>query len=400
MRLIADLHVHSRHSRATSPQMELPSLSRWAKIKGIDILGTGDFTHPQWFDTLRKNLIPEGNGLHLYDGTRFLLTAEISAIWSQGGRVRKVHVVVLAPSIAAVGRINRALGTIGNLGADGRPILGISAERLATAIWSESPEAEIIPAHIWTPWFSLFGSRSGFDSLQECFGPHSGRIFAVETGLSSDPPMNWRLSALDSFALVSNSDAHSPNKLGREATIFDLFEPSYDEIIAAMKGRDPAHLLGTIEFFPQEGKYHYDGHRACGIVLSPRESMKHDNRCPVCGRPLTIGVMHRVEDLADRDEDTLPTDRPSYWSLVPLEEIIAQAAGVGVKTKTVAREYERLIERFGNELRILLDLPTKELGVGIAAPILEGISKVRSGELNVDPGYDGVYGKVTIPIER
>ncbi len=380
--------------------MELSSLSHWAKMKGINILGTGDFTHPEWFKNLRKNLIPEGNGLHLYNEMRFVLTAEISAIWSQGGRVRKVHLVILAPSLAAVERINHDLGTIGNLAADGRPILGISAERLATAIWNASPEAEIIPAHIWTPWFSLFGSRSGFDSLEECFGPHSDRIFAVETGLSSDPPMNWRLSALDSLTLVSNSDAHSPNKLGREATLFDLFEPSYDEIIAAMKGRDPARFLGTIEFFPQEGKYHYDGHRTCGIVLSPRESMKQNDRCPVCGRPLTVGVMHRVEDLADREEHELPTDRAPYRSLVPLEEIIAQALEIGVNTKGVTHQYERLIERFGNEFRILLDLPTDELRRDTPALILQGISKVRSGELRIDPGYDGVYGKVTIPIDR
>jgi len=399
MRLIADLHLHSRFSRATSPQMDLASLAHWAKIKGIGLLGTGDFTHPQWLKELRDGLVAEGNGLYRYDDVRFMFTSEISAIWSQDGRVRKVHVLVLAPSLDAVERIDRDLSLIGNLASDGRPILGISAQRLAEVVWNAEETAELIPAHIWTPWFSVFGSRSGFNSLEECFGKHTKRIFAIETGLSSDPPMNWRLSALDHLTLISNSDAHSPSKLGREATLFDLPEPSYESVIAAMKTRDPTRFLGTIEFYPQEGKYHYDGHRKCGVVLSPREAMKLDNTCPVCGKPLTIGVLHRIEDLADRSDGSATSVHPAYRNLVPLEEIIAQALGVGVKTKTVSREYTRLIEEFGDEFRILLDLPREELEGHVPSRILAGIMHVRSGDVEITPGYDGVYGQVRIPLD-
>ncbi len=399
MRLIADLHIHSRFSRATSPEMDLPALTRWSKIKGIDILGTGDFTHPQWFNTLQAGLVPEGGGLYRYEETLFLLTAEVAAIWSQDGRVRKVHLLVLAPSLEAVARINRELARIGNLAADGRPMLGISAKRLVEAVWTAEPAAEVIPAHAWTPWFSIFGSRSGFDSLEECFGEHTRRIFAIETGLSSDPAMNWRLSSLDEITLVSNSDAHSPAKLGREVTLFDLAAPSYEGIVAAMKERDPSRFLGTIEFFPEEGKYHFDGHRACGVVLSPREAMAKDNRCPVCGKPLTIGVMHRVEELADRPEGETPQGRIPYRSLVPLEEIIAQAMGLQPGTKGVTQEYERLVGRLGSEFHILLDLSEEALGKETPPRILQAIRKVRAGELEIEPGHDGVYGKVTIPLD-
>ncbi len=399
MRLIADLHIHSRFSRATSPEMDLPALARWAKVKGIDILGSGDFTHPQWFNTLEAGLVPAGDGVYRYEETLFMLTAELAAIWSQAGQVRKVHLLVLAPSLEAVARINCELARIGNLAADGRPMLGISAKSLVEAIWSAEPNAEVIPAHAWTPWFSVFGSRSGFDSLEECFGEHTERIFAIETGLSSDPAMNWRLSCLDEIALVSNSDAHSPAKLGREVTLFDLPTPSYDGIVVAMKERDPSRFLGTIEFFPQEGKYHYDGHRACGIVLAPREAMAKGNRCPICGKPLTIGVMHRVEELADRPEGEGSTGRVTYRSLVPLAEVIAQAIGFQPGTKSVTQEYERLIGHFGSEFRILLDLQEDELRKATSPRLLQAIGKVRAGELDIEPGYDGVYGKVTIPLD-
>jgi uncharacterized protein (TIGR00375 family) len=399
MRLIADLHIHSRFSRATSPRMDLESLAHWARIKGIGLLGTGDFTHPQWLKELKDGLLPDGNGLFRYGGVRFMLTSEISLIWKQDGRVRKVHVLVLAPSLESVKRIDRDLALIGNLTSDGRPILGISAQHLAEIVWNADETAELIPAHIWTPWFSIFGSRSGFDSLEDCFGAYTKRIFAIETGLSSDPPMNWRLSALDHLTLISNSDAHSPSKLGREATLFDLPEPSYTSVIEAMKTCDEAHFLGTIEFYPQEGKYHYDGHRKCGVALSPREAMKLNNICPVCGKPLTIGVMHRVEDLADRQDARGLSVRPPYRSLVPLEEIISQAVGVGVKTKTVSREYARLIEEFGDEFRILLDLPPEEMEGRVPERILRGIMHVRSGNVQITPGYDGVYGKVHIPLD-
>jgi len=399
MRLIADLHIHSRFSRATSPRMNLELLAHWAKIKGIGLLGTGDFTHPQWLKELKDGLLPDGNGLFCYGGVRFMLTSEISLIWKQGERVRKVHILILAPSFESVKRINHDLALIGNLASDGRPILGISAQQLAKIVWNADETAELIPAHVWTPWFSVFGSRSGFDSLEECFGAHTKRIFAIETGLSSDPPMNWRLSTLDSLTLISNSDAHSPSKLGREATLFDLPDPSYGSVIEAMKTRDPANFLGTIEFYPQEGKYHYDGHRKCGVVLSPRETIAHNNICPVCGKPLTIGVLHRVEDLADRADGSASVDRPPYTSLVPLEEIISQAVGVGVKTKTVSREYVRLIEEFGDEFRILLDLPREEMEGRVPEPILRGIMRIRSGDVTITPGYDGLYGQVHIPTD-
>lgn len=398
MRLIADLHIHSRYSRATSPETDLPHLVRWAKRKGIDLLGTGDFTHPEWLQSLEKTLLPEANGLARYEGIWFLPTAEVAAIWNQDGKTRKVHLLVLAPSLEAASRINRALSRIGNLAADGRPMLGISAERLVETIWNAAPAAEVIPAHAWTPWFSVFGSRSGFDRLEECFGRHTERIFAIETGLSSDPAMNGRVSSLDRIALVSFSDAHSPSRLGREATLFELPEPSYDGIVAALKARDPARFLGTVEFFPEEGKYHYDGHRACGVVLSPREAIARGNLCPSCGKPLTIGVMHRVEELADRPEGEGPPARIPYRRLVPLDEIIAQALGTGPDTKGVLEEYERLVHNYGSEFRILLDLPAEDLARHTPPQILEGIRKVRAGELKIEPGYDGVFGKVTIPL--
>ena len=379
--------------------MDLPALARWAAVKGIDVLGSGDFTHPQWFTTLEAGLVPADDGLYRHGETLFMLTAEVAAIWSQAGRVRKVHLLVLVPSLEGAARVNRELAQIGNLAADGRPMLGIAAQSLVEAIWGAEPKAVVIPAHVWTPWFSVFGSRSGFDSLEECFGKHTDRIFAVETGLSSDPAMNWRLSGLDEIALVSNSDAHSPAKLGREVSLFDLPAASYNGIVAAMKERDPTRFVGTIEFFPQEGKYHYDGHRACGIVLEPREAMAKDNRCPVCGRPLTIGVMHRVEELADRPEGWTTPGRVPFRSLVPLEEIIAQAIGVQPGTKRVAQEYERLIGHFGSEFRILLDLQEDELRKATSPRLLQAIRKVRAGELDIEPGYDGVYGKINIPLD-
>ena len=400
MRLISDLHIHSRFSRATSPQMELPSLVQWAKKKGIDLLGTGDFTHPQWFDHLEAHLVPQGNGLYRYEDVWFLPTAEISSIWSQDGAVRKVHLVLLAPSLETVAKINATIGRIGNLAADGRPIFGLSAKRLVEIIWDVESTVEVIPAHAWTPWFSVFGSRSGFDSLDACFGEHVERIFALETGLSSDPAMNWRVSTLDDLALISCSDAHSPSKLGREATLFDLPEPSYEGMISALKTRDPEKFLGTIEFYPEEGKYHYDGHRACGVVLTPQESLDKQNICPVCGKPLTLGVLHRVEELADRAEGVDPTGRMPYRSLVPLEEIIAQALGVQPGTKTVESEYERLIVHFGNEFRILIELPEEALARRTPTRVLDGIMKVRVGNLRIEPGYDGVYGKISIPFDE
>jgi uncharacterized protein (TIGR00375 family) len=380
--------------------MDLPHLSQWAKWKGIDILGTGDFTHPDWFRELTENLVPAGEGIYRHGETLFLLTAELSAIWSQDGRVRRVHFLVLAPDLAAVARINRELSRLGNLSADGRPTFGISGERLVATVLGACPEAVVIPAHAWTPWYSIFGANSGFDSLEEALGKAAQHVFAIETGLSSDPAMNWRLSALDRVSLVSFSDAHSPSRLGREACVFDLPEPSYRGLVDAIRSKDRAKFLYTIEFFPQEGKYHYDGHRACGVVFSPKETQASGGRCPMCGRPLTVGVMHRVEALADRPEGFVPPSAIPYRSLVPLEEIIAQVLRLGRATKGVQEEYIRLVTHFGSEFRILLDLPEEELAPATPPKILTAIRKVRAGELEIRPGYDGVYGEIRIPVEE
>ncbi len=400
MRVIADLHIHSRYSRATSREMDLPHLARWARWKGIDLLGTGDFTHPEWFRTLKESLEPAGEGIYRYQGANFLLTVELSAVWNQDGRVRRVHFLVLAPDIPGAERINEELGKLGNLAADGRPTFGVPGKRLLEVVFGAEPEAVVIPAHAWTPWYSIFGSNSGFDSLEEALGEMAGKIFAIETGLSSDPPMNWRLSALDRLSLVSFSDAHSPAKLGREACVFDLPELSYRELVAAIRDRDPTRFLFTVEFFPEEGKYHYDGHRSCGVVLHPREAERLGNRCPVCGRPLTVGVLHRVEELADRPEGYRPEGVVPYRSLVPLEEIIAQALGKRPGTKGVRQEYLRLVERFGGEFRVLLDLPEEEIRREIPERIAQAILKVRHGELEIRPGYDGVYGEIRIPLDE
>ena len=402
MKFIADFHLHSKYSRATSKRMDLEHLDKWAKIKGIKVLGTGDFTHPEWLKILKEKLIPAEPGLFklstrpgLVDETRFILTSEISCIYSKNGKVRKIHIIIFAPSLEIVEKINAHLGWIGNLKADGRPILGMDAKELAKTVLGISEDCLIVPAHAWTPWFSIFGSRSGFNSIEECFEDYSKYIYAVETGLSSDPPMNWRVSALDKITLISCSDAHSPQKIGREACIFDI-EISYPKILEAIKSKDPQKFLYTIEFFPQEGKYHYDGHRNCQTSLSPQESKKYNNICPVCGRPLTIGVLNRVEKLADRPEDLKPEGAIPFKSLVPLNEIIAEGFGINTGTKQVKMEYKSLIRKFGNEFKILLEAPREELAAATLPEIAEGIIKVREGKVHITPGFDGVYGKIRI----
>jgi len=405
MRFIADFHIHSKYSRATSPDMDLECLDKWAKIKGIKVLGTGDFTHPEWFKNLKEKLKPAEPGLFKLkqetrqpdnQTTRFILTTEISCIYSKKNRVRKVHIIIFAPSFEAVDNINARLGLIGNLKSDGRPILGLDAKELAKIVLGASADCLVVPAHIWTPWFSLFGSKSGFDSIEECFEEYSKYIYAGETGLSSDPAMNWRLSALDKIALISNSDSHSPSKVGREANVFELPFLSYDSIATAIKTKDPQNFLETIEFFPEEGKYHYDGHRSCEIVLSPKESKKYNGICPACGKPLTIGVMNRVEELADRAEGFKPKNAIPFKSLVPLGEIIAESLGMGVSAKQVQLEYKNLIKKFGSEFKILLDATESELEFAALPEIAEGIIRVREGKVYIEPGYDGVYGKVKI----
>ncbi|HUV81380.1 MAG TPA: endonuclease Q family protein [Patescibacteria group bacterium] len=399
MEFIADFHIHSKYSRATSPQMDLEYLDAVARIKGIKVLGTGDFTHPAWLENLKEKLEPAEPGLfklkNSNSGTRFVLTAEISCIYSKGGKVRKIHIIIFAPDFQAVEKINTQLNWIGNLKSDGRPILGLDAKELAKIALSASPDCLVVPAHIYTPWFSLFGSKSGFDSIEECFEEYSKYIFAGETGLSSDPPMSWRNSNLDKIALISNSDAHSPAKLGREANVFDT-ELGYQSIVEAIKTKNSREFLYTIEFFPEEGKYHFDGHRNCGIRFSPQETKKHNGLCPVCGKPLTVGVLNRIEELADREEGFIPEKSLPFKSLVPLGEIIADVLNCSVGTKAVEKEYKDLIEKFGSEFKVLLNISEKELAAATLVEISQAVIRVREGKVIKEPGYDGVYGKIKI----
>ncbi len=403
MRFIADFHLHSKFSRATSKDMEVETLVRWAKKKGIGLLGTGDFTHPTYFAELRSKLEPLGNGLFKLrrgdQGIRYILTTEVSNIYSQDGRVRRIHTLIFAPSFEVAETIRSKFGNLGKLSSDGRPIFSFSAKDLAKMVLDISADCLIIPAHAWTPWFSIFGANSGFDSVEECFGELSPQIHAIETGLSSDPEMNWRLSALDSLTLMSNSDAHSPNRLGREANVFNA-ELDYYEIAETIRKKDRKRLLFTIEFFPEEGKYHYDGHRQCGVIFSPAQTKESHYLCPACQKRLTIGVMHRVEALADRHEGFIPKNAIPSIHLIPLEEIIAEALDVRVGTKAVETEYERLVERGGSEFRILLDASPDELASFVPPNILDGIIRMRQGRVSIVPGHDGVYGKINLFPER
>ena len=399
MRIIADLHIHSKYSRATSKEMEVEALAKWAKLKGIDLLATADFTHPAYFTELKQKLQPKGNGLFVLKNNRpdvhFILSTEVNNIYHQHGKLRKIHTLIFAPSLEVVDKINRKLFHLGKLHSDGRPTFTFPAKDLIKIVLDVSDECLIVPTHAWTPWFSIFGANSGFDSIEECFGEYTRYIYAIETGLSSDPRMNWRLSRLDNITLISNSDAHSPMKLGREANVFDC-ELSYDEIIGAIKNKDKDKFSYTIEFFPEEGKYHFDGHRNCGVLSSPEDTRKNKGICPVCHKRLTIGVSNRVEQLADRTEGFVPDNAIPYKNLIPLIEIIAEVLGQGVETKGVENEYKRMIQAFGSEFRILLDLPTEELSKDAPPRIVEGIGRVREGKLNIIPGHDGVYGKINI----
>ncbi|MFQ6002734.1 MAG: endonuclease Q family protein, partial [Candidatus Zixiibacteriota bacterium] len=405
MRFIADFHVHSKYSRATSKDMDVENMARWASLKGVSLLGTGDFTHPFYFAGLKQKLEPLGNGLFALKkeywqnassgDVYFILTTEVSNMFQQGGGSRRIHTMIFAPDFKVVEKINSELSEMGKLSSDGRPIFGFSAKELVEIITDISDGCFLVPAHAWTPWFSVFGANSGFDSIQECFEEQTKHISCIETGLSSDPQMNWRLSSLDQICLISNSDAHSPNRIGREANVFDC-EMDYKEIIETIKTKDKKKFLFTIEFFPEEGKYHFDGHRNCGILFSPAESRRNKNICPVCGRKLTVGVMHRVESLADRPEGFVPENAIPCKHLIPLMEIIAEALNQGAETKAVANEYLRLVSTYGSEFRILLDLPLEELEKSTPPKILEGIKRVREENLDITPGFDGVYGKIQI----
>jgi len=396
---IADLHIHSKYSRATSKDMEVLSLYKWAKVKGIKVLGTGDFTHPYYLNDLKTHLEPAANGLFRLRGegedVYFMLTAEVNNIFPAKGKERKIHTLIFAPSFEVVEKINARLSQYTDLSIDGRPTLSFSAKELVKIVLDISEDCLIVPAHAWTPWYGIFGSKSGFDSIEECFEEESRYIYAIETGLSSDPSMNWRLSSLDHITLISNSDAHSPSKIGREANIFHC-NLDYYEIIDTIKNKDRNRLIATIEFYPEEGKYHFDGHRKCNVVFSPQETKRHNYICPVCGKRLTVGVMHRIESLADRPSGHRPNDAIPEIHLVPLEQIISEALGVQTTTKAVQEEYKRLVSIGGSEFEILLKLSIEELSRFVPPRILEGISRVREGKLFIKPGFDGVYGKIKI----
>lgn len=398
MKFIADFHIHSKYSRATSRDMNVEHLAEWAKLKGIDVMGTGDFTHHLWLEELKSKLEPEGNGLFVYKGIHFILTVEISSIYSKKGKTYRIHNMVFAPSFETADAINNVLSRRGNLASDGRPILGIDAEEIAHIVFDVDSRCMVVPGHIWTPWFSLFGSMSGFDRIEDCFGKETAKIFSLETGLSSDPAMNWRLSALDRFSLISNSDSHSPSKIGREANVFDC-ELDYDTIREVLRSKDKKRFLYTIEFFPEEGKYHYDGHRLCGVCFSPPETKLHNNRCPKCGRPLTIGVMHRVEQLSDRPVGFVPDNAIPFKNLIPLAEIIAEAKGVAKTSLSVERDYRGIVAKFGTEFEILLNASEEDLRRGMPERVASFIMRVRNGKVNIRPGYDGEYGTIEIIAE-
>jgi uncharacterized protein (TIGR00375 family) len=393
MRIIADFHIHSKFSRATSKDMDLDGISKFSKLKGIDLMGTGDFTHPAWLSLLKGSLELVSDGIFSYNGVNFILTGEVSNIFKQKNTLYKIHLIIFSPSFSVCEKINEKLAGFGSLWADGRPILSLSAKDLVKLVVDIDERCFVVPAHIWTPHFSLFGANSGFDTIEDCFEEETDNIYALETGLSSDPGMNWRLSALDRFCLISNSDAHSPQKLGREANILEC-EMEYDSIISAMKRK--RGFLMTLEFFPEEGKYHYDGHRFCQIRFSPEETKRSAYICPRCKKRLTVGVMHRVDSLSDRPEGFVPENSIPYKNIIPLDEIIAASAEKEPTAVGVKREYISVLENGVSEFDILLNLPREELERFVSAKVAQGILNVRERRVEIAPGYDGVYGKIDI----
>ena len=407
MKMIGDLHIHSRFSMATSREGTPENLDFWARKKGISLIGTGDFTHPVWREELKERLVTEGNGLYrLRDeyvkeesrkfpgkGTHFVVSGEISSIYKKNGKTRKVHNVILLPSLEAADTMAQRLEKIGNIHSDGRPILGLDSHDLLEMMLDVCPDGILIPAHIWTPHFSVLGAKSGFDSVEECFDELTPYVHALETGLSSDPAMNWRISKLDRYQLVSNSDAHSPSKLGREANLLDI-DCSYEGLYQAIQ--TGTGLEGTVEFFPEEGKYHFDGHRKCGVSLSPVEAERLGGICPVCGKKLTMGVDHRVEQLADREEGFVKKDGKKYESLVPLPEVVAACMGYSTASKKVQGCFEQMMQTLGTEFDILRNVPAEDIKSCAGERIAEGIENVRTGNVKRIPGYDGEYGKIQL----
>lgn len=459
MQYITDLQIHSKYSRAVSKDMVIPKIWDWAKRKGISLMATGDWTHPLWMREIKQNLEEMGNGLlklksniegvswegDTSSGPFFLLATEVSSIYSQGGKVRRVHTLIWSPTIAIAEKINKELlGRGANLISDGRPVIGLTSIQVAELVFSVDKNCLVIPAHAWTPWFSLYGSESGFDTIDECFGNYAKYIYAIETGLSSDPAMNWRIKELDRRSLVSFSDAHSGPKLGRESTVFDLTDLSYQAIREAIIGQAESgkrraesdnetendftksldakrltlnanHIAYTLEFHPEEGKYHFSGHRNCQVKQDPKQTREKGMICPVCGRKLTIGVMHRVEQLAGRSEEELKLtkkklpgidllgiysglfpNRPPYIMLVPLQEVLAEAIGGLPTSQNIQNEYRKLTDHFGGEFNILLHVKTDDIARMSGSKVAEALQKVRTGDIYVDPGYDGVFGVVKI----
>ncbi|MBI4437354.1 DNA helicase UvrD [Candidatus Uhrbacteria bacterium] len=402
MRTIVDWHIHSKYSRACSKELVLSAIASWCARKGIHIVATGDWTHPEWFRHLQENLVEERQGIYrLRQGeTRFMLVTELSQIYKKGDKTRRIHNLVFSPSLTTCEKVNRELTRRNfNLKADGRPILGIDSEDLYKLLKDIDEKIILIPAHAWTPWYAVFGSKSGFNFLEECFGSMSREIYAIETGLSSNPMMNWQLSGLDSVVMISNSDAHSPRNLGREANVFDFdAPPTYDDFVCVLKEQDASRFKYTIEFFPEEGKYHFDGCAACEFSCDPQESKRLGLRCPLCQRPLTLGVHTRVEELSDRDAATVRERKIPFKSIVPLAEILAECFGVtGTTSKRVEEEYLRLTDDLADEFTLLLDTPIEEIERLARAPLLhEAISRVRAGQVEITPGYDGIYGKVRV----
>ena len=415
MRFIADLHIHSHYSRATSKHMNIVELTKWSQMKGTNVLGTGDFTHPRWFEEIQKKLVEADDAPGLFRlkpefeseiqkevpescrvPMRFMLTVEISTIYKKNDAVRKVHSCIFAPSFKAAAGLNKTLDAIGNIKSDGRPILGLDTKLLLQHALDNG--CFFVPAHIWTPHFSVFGSMSGFDTLQECFEDLTPHIYAIETGLSSDPQMNWRIKELDGLAIISNSDAHSAAKLGREANVFNT-DMSYDAIITALKDNDHDAFESTIEFYPEEGKYHLDGHRNCGVQWMPSETLKNSKLCSTCGKKVTVGVMHRVQDLADpeRGEDYKPEKFRPYSSIIPLPEIIAEVEGVKtLSSKKVQTKHLDMLTKLGNEFHILLDASLSDIQDKAGVLMAEAIKRMREGTIHIDPGYDGEFGHIKI----
>lgn len=404
MKVIADLHIHSKYSRAVSPDMDLEHLDLWAGKKGISVMGTGDFTHPTWFGELKKKLEPAEPGLYILkkqyrvrlgEPTRFLLSVEISSIYKKNNQTRRVHNIIFSPDLETSEKINKQLSLRGNIHSDGRPILGLDSKELLKIASNINPDCFLVPAHAWTPWFSIFGSKSGFDTIEECFDELTPHIKIIETGLSSDPAMNWRLSKLDNIALISNSDSHSPRKIGREANVLES-ELSYSGIIGAITSNNPSKFLFTVEFFPEEGRYHLDGHSLCNYSSLPEETKKNNLLCPVCGRSTTVGVLHRVADLADRPLNFKKPGAVPFKSMIPLEEIIADMFKVGKSSKKVQEFYEKMISALGSEFSILIDLPLESIEKAGGPLLKEAIKRVREGQITVKGGYDGQYGVIKI----